>query len=272
MDPQSTCQALLRLECRCTCQARQVMIGVGKRHVWMFWWVPSGTRFCQLRHWQIRDGDSHKVQKVLICFMKSLECIALTLHILPIVLGFVCTPMLVVVVHTGLTWLRVILVTFLLQLCLEETTMNWHVTGDRDIFHSIQIVWSVPRVVPSFSTEETKVTGKKFQFRLILHFSTQQVRSLQTNSQVLWRSLCWLRWCRGALAMWWLEKMSKQPEDRLLYGFNILAWLRRQSPLMSTPTVRGQWERSLGIPLVATRSLFVEPHHNSIDQLEQLRV
>ena len=26
-----------------------------------------------------------------------------------------------------------------------------------------------------------------------------------------------------ALAMWWLEKMSKQPGDRLLYGFNILA-------------------------------------------------
>ena len=63
--------------------------------------------------------------------------------------------------------------------------MNWHVTGDRDIFHSIRIAWSVPKVVPSFSTEETKVTGKRFQFRLILHFSTQQVRSLQTNFQVL---------------------------------------------------------------------------------------
>ena len=33
MDPQSTCQALLRLEFRCTCQVHQVMIGVGKRHV-----------------------------------------------------------------------------------------------------------------------------------------------------------------------------------------------------------------------------------------------
>ena len=33
MDPQSTCQALLRLEYRCTCQAHQVMIGVGRRHV-----------------------------------------------------------------------------------------------------------------------------------------------------------------------------------------------------------------------------------------------
>ena len=52
--------------------------------------------------------------------------------------------------------------TFLSQLCLEETTVNWHVTGDRDIFHSIRTVWSVPRVVPFFSTEETKVTGKRF--------------------------------------------------------------------------------------------------------------
>ena len=71
---------------------------------------------------------------------------------------------------------------FLSQLCLEETTVNWYVTGDRDIFHSIRIAWSVPRVVPSFSTEETKVTGKRFQFRPILHFSTQQA-SLQTNFQ-----------------------------------------------------------------------------------------
>ena len=63
--------------------------------------------------------------------------------------------------------------------------MNWHVTGDRDIFHSIRIAWSVPRVVPSFSTGETKVTGKRFKFRLILHSSTQQARSLQTNSKVL---------------------------------------------------------------------------------------
>ena len=31
--------------------------------------------------------------------------------------------------------------TFLSQLCLEETTVNWHVTGDRDIFHSIRIAW-----------------------------------------------------------------------------------------------------------------------------------
>ena len=60
--------------------------------------------------------------------------------------------------------------TFLSQLCLEETTVNWHVTGDRDIFHSIRIAWSVPKVVPSFSTGETKVTGKRFQFRLILAF------------------------------------------------------------------------------------------------------
>ena len=36
-------------------------------------------------------------------FMRSLECIVLTLLILPIVLGFVCIQMLVVVVHTGLT-------------------------------------------------------------------------------------------------------------------------------------------------------------------------
>ena len=57
---------------------------------------------CQLLHWQIRDGDSHKVQKVLICFTKGLECIVLTLLILPIVLGFVCIQMLVVVVHTSL--------------------------------------------------------------------------------------------------------------------------------------------------------------------------
>ena len=190
MDPQSTCQALLRLEYRCTCQAHQVMIGVGRKHVWMFWWVPSGTTFCQSLHWQIRDGDSHKVQKVLICSMKSLECIVLMLLILPIVLGFVCIPMLVVVVHTGLTWLWVTLMTFLSQLCLEETTMNWHVTGDRDIFHSIRIAWSVPRVVPSFSTEETKVTGKRFLFRPILHSSRHQARSPQTNSQVRWRSLC----------------------------------------------------------------------------------
>ena len=39
--------------------------------------------------------------------------------------------------------------------------MNWHVTGDRDIFHSIRIAWNVPRVVLFFSTEETKVTGKE---------------------------------------------------------------------------------------------------------------
>ena len=43
-----------------------------------------------------------------------------------------------------------------------------------------------------------------------------------TSFEVLWRSLCWLRWCRGVLAMWWSEKMSKQPGDRSLYGFNIL--------------------------------------------------
>ena len=142
------------------------------------------------------------------------------LLILPIVLGFVCIQMLVVVVHTGLIWLWVILMTCLSQLCLEATTVNLHVTGDRDISHSIRIVWSVTKVVPSFSTEETKVTGKRFQFRLTLHCSTQQVKSLQTSFQVLWRSLCWLRWCRGVLAMWWLEKMSKQPGDRSLYGFN----------------------------------------------------
>ena len=52
--------------------------------------------------------------------------------------------------------------------------MNWHVTEDRDIFHSIRIAWSVPKVVLSFSTEETKVTGKRFLFRPILHSSTQQ--------------------------------------------------------------------------------------------------
>ena len=55
---------------------------------------------------------------------------------------------------------------------------------DRDIFHSIRTVWSVPRVVPSFSTEETKVTGKRFLFRPILHSSRHQARSPQTNSQV----------------------------------------------------------------------------------------
>ena len=55
----------------------------------------------------------------------------------------------------------------------------------QDIFHSIRIVWSVPKVALSFSTEETKVTGKRFQHRLILHSSIQQVRSLQTNFQVL---------------------------------------------------------------------------------------
>ena len=38
----------------------------------------------------------------LICFTKGLECIVSTLPILPIVLGFVCIQMLVVVVHTGL--------------------------------------------------------------------------------------------------------------------------------------------------------------------------
>ena len=65
----------------------------------MFWWVPSGITFCQSLHWQIRDGDSHKVQKVLICFTRSLECIVLMLPILPIVLGFVCIQMLVAVVH-----------------------------------------------------------------------------------------------------------------------------------------------------------------------------
>ena len=54
--------------------------------------VPSGTTFCQLLHWQIRDGDSHKVRKVLICSMKSLECIVSMLLILPIVLGFVLYP------------------------------------------------------------------------------------------------------------------------------------------------------------------------------------
>ena len=30
---ESTCQALLKLAYRCTCQAHQVMIGVGRRHV-----------------------------------------------------------------------------------------------------------------------------------------------------------------------------------------------------------------------------------------------
>ena len=44
-----------------------------------------------------------RFQKVLICFMRSLECIVLMLLILPIVLGFVCIQMLVAVVHTGLT-------------------------------------------------------------------------------------------------------------------------------------------------------------------------
>ena len=44
--------------------------------------------------------------------------------------------------------------TFLSQLCLEETTVNWHVTGDRDIFHSIRIAWSVPKVVLFFSRRD----------------------------------------------------------------------------------------------------------------------
>ena len=38
----------------------------------MFWWVPSGITFCQSLHWQIRDGDSHKVQKVLDLFHEKL--------------------------------------------------------------------------------------------------------------------------------------------------------------------------------------------------------
>ena len=73
--------------------------------------------------------------------------------------------------------------TFLLQLCLEKTTVNWHVTGDRDIFHSIRTAWSVPKVVLVFSTEETKVTGKRFQFRLILHPNTTG-EIIETNFQV----------------------------------------------------------------------------------------
>ena len=36
--------------------------------------------------------EIHTRSKVLICSMKSLECIVLTLLILPIVLGFVCIP------------------------------------------------------------------------------------------------------------------------------------------------------------------------------------
>ena len=48
--------------------------------------------------WRFTQGP-----KGLICSMKSLECIVLMLLILPIVLGFVCIQMLVVVVHTGLT-------------------------------------------------------------------------------------------------------------------------------------------------------------------------
>ena len=38
-------------------------------------WCWKKITLCQLLHWQIRDGDSHKVQKVLICFTKGLECI-----------------------------------------------------------------------------------------------------------------------------------------------------------------------------------------------------
>ena len=68
------------------------MSGTAEIGVQMHMSGPSGddwcwnTTFCQLLHWQIRDGDSHKVQKVLICFTKGLECIVLTLPILPIVL------------------------------------------------------------------------------------------------------------------------------------------------------------------------------------------
>ena len=68
--------------------------------------------------------------------------------------------------------------------CREATTVNLHVTGDRDIpFNPNCLECAKGR--SSFSREDTKVTEKRFQFRLILHFSTQQVRSLQTNFQVL---------------------------------------------------------------------------------------
>ena len=72
--------------------------------------------------------------------------------------------------------------------------------------------------------------------------------------------------------MWWLEKMSKQPGDRLLYGFNIFGLTSKAISIdVHTDSYREQWEKSLETPLVATRSLFVEPHHSSIVQLEQQR-
>ena len=69
----------------------------------MFWWVPSGTTFCQSLHWQIRDGDSHKVPKGFDLFHEKLGMHCLDVAYFAIVFGFVCIPMLVVVVHTGLT-------------------------------------------------------------------------------------------------------------------------------------------------------------------------
>ena len=92
----------------------------------MFWWVPSGKTFCQLPHWQIRDGDSYKVQKVLICFMRSLEYVAYFanypwVRLYPDVGGSSAYRCDLTVSNTH---------DFSRQLCLEETTVNWHVTGD----------------------------------------------------------------------------------------------------------------------------------------------
>ena len=56
-----------------------MMIGVGKSTFECFdGFHPQNI--CQLPQWQIRDGDSHKVQKVLICFMRSLEYVAYFAH------------------------------------------------------------------------------------------------------------------------------------------------------------------------------------------------
>ena len=116
------------------------------------------------------------------------------------------------------------------------------------------------------------MTGKRFQFRLILH------SSVNTTGEIVADEL------PGSVKILVLTEMMSRCIGYVVVGEDveaarrqIVVWLQHfglTSKAVSidvhTDSERAV-ERSLGIPLVATRSPFVEPHHSSIVQLEQLR-
>ena len=127
-----------------------------------------------------------------------------------------------------------------------------------DLGVPLEIIWLI-RLMPVYSTStwilflvERRSIKSAAILRDFLNFSSCDGDDVEVH---------WL--CGG-----WRRCRSCQ-ETRLLYGFNILAWLRRQFQLMSTPTVRRPWARSLGMPQVATPFPYVVQHPSSIVQSEQ---